>query len=71
MHIYFFSKKFQKFKHLYWFFKNVSKAWFRVFITNLTKYDFNKMKTRLIDKLEIKDENVVKPIYFEGLKKKV
>ena len=29
------------------------------------------MKTRLIDKLEIKDENVVKPIYFEGLKKKV
>ena len=28
------------------------------------------MKTRLIDKLEIKDENVVKPIYFEGLKKK-
>ena len=27
------------------------------------------MKTRLIDKLEIKDENVVKPIYFEGLKK--
>ena len=28
------------------------------------------MKTRLIDKLEIKDENVVKPIYFEGLKKR-
>ena len=27
------------------------------------------MKTRLIAKLEIKDENVVKPIYFEGLKK--
>ena len=25
------------------------------------------MKTRLIDKLEIKDENVVKPIYFECL----
>ena len=29
------------------------------------------MKTRLIDKLEIKDENVVKPIYFEGLKKRL
>ena len=28
------------------------------------------MKTRLIDKLEIKGENVVKTIYFEELKKR-
>ena len=31
----------------------------------LDKTSKKKMKTRLIDKLGIKDENVVKPIYFE------
>ena len=37
--------------------------YFKVFIL------FNYMNTRLIAKVEIKNQNIVKPIYFEGLKK--
>ena len=31
--------------------------------------NINNLNSRLISKLEIKSDNLVKPIYFEGLKK--